>query len=98
MGLASVTFLLICLQGRQLSGLHFTTSLAIDNIATINGIMPYTAETQSNKKFMYLQHDKILEETVKLLFMENTTAANDYLKDNDLKNFKFYTQTLPPGV
>ena len=97
MGLVSVTFLLVCLQGRQLSRLHFTTSLAIDNIA-INGIMPYTAETKSNKKFMYLQHDKILEETVKLLFMENTTAANDYLKDNDLKNFKFYTQTLPPGV
>jgi len=82
MGLASVTFLLVCLQGRQLFRLNFTTSLAIDNIA-INGIN---------------RHDKILEETVKLLFMENTTAANDYLKDNELKNFKFYTQTLPPGV
>ena len=37
MGLVSVTFLLVCLQGRQLSRLHFTTSLAIDNIAI--GIM-----------------------------------------------------------
>lgn len=46
-----------------------------------------------------LQHDGILNETVKLLFMDDETAFHKYLSDNPLHDgLKFYTHKLPPKV
>ena len=39
--------------------------------------------------------DNILDKTVELLFMGNKRAAREYLKENSMHSFKYYTHELP---
>lgn len=89
--LAAVIFLLLFLQGSFLSILNIAPS-------------DYDYDSPNNEFTPPLLHRgstpsaNILHETVNLLFMNNKTAANAYLKDNPVDAFKFYVHPLPAGV
>lgn len=83
--LACIAFLFFCLQGTLLSSLGAHSMVDVGMI--------------NNGANINTQHN-ILDETVRLLFMGNDTAAHDYLKDHPSRDFKFYVHhhLLPEDV
>jgi len=89
--LVSVIFVSVCLQGKLLRSLMGASlsSTGIDGIADNYGAI-------GDK--IYIQHTRILDKTVKLLFMGDATATHKYLKDHPSSELKIYIHQLPQGV
>lgn len=85
---------LLCLHG----GLLFRLTINNDNVFD-GGDAPTTFyRGVADKPTLHTHHVKILEETVNLLFMDNEDDARQYLEDNPVHSFKFYTYELPMQV
>ena len=88
--LVSIVSVLVCLQGTMMASLGATSSMNMND----DGMENYRAIGNN----IYIQHDRILDETVSLLFMGNETITRNYLNDHPSKEFKIYIHQLPPGV
>eukprot|EP00581_Thalassiosira_minuscula_P014975 CAMPEP_0183731908 /NCGR_PEP_ID=MMETSP0737-20130205/36833_1 /TAXON_ID=385413 /ORGANISM="Thalassiosira miniscula, Strain CCMP1093" /LENGTH=492 /DNA_ID=CAMNT_0025964761 /DNA_START=201 /DNA_END=1679 /DNA_ORIENTATION=- len=62
----------------------------------VDDTLPTISKTK--RPSILTQHYEVLEDTVRLLFMENDADAIQYLEENPFHSFKFYTHQLPPGV
>lgn len=88
--LVCIFFLYVYLQNRLLASLGTSPSST-----NVDGIVDKHRVFGGN---IYIQHTKVLGETVKPFFMGNDTAARKYLKDHPSNGLKIYVHKIPLGV